>query len=325
MEPISSCRVCGSKTVEGFFDLGKQPLANSLPDRADAKDEVFPLSLSYCHGCTLVQLNETIAPEKLFSHYLWLTGTSLTAHKHAEAFCEAVLSRTPQAREKGYVLEIASNDGTFLVPFQKKDFPVLGIDPAKNVAAMAREKGVPTDPLFFGSRTADDIIAANGEAEIVFARNVLPHVAGTRDFVEGLQKCVSNTGTVAIEAHYAKVIQEDLHYDSIYHEHLCYFTVKSMEKLLNDFGLHVFDITESPISGGSLVYYAKKGEVTPSMSVVRYRQAENASKTNEFSQWKDFAARSFAHRDNHRRALDGGGAIASQGLPPSPCDRRHPV
>ena len=128
------------------------------------------MSLSYCHNCTLVQLNETIEPEILFKHYLWLTGTSLTAHKHAQTFDESAVSRTPHAREKGYVLEIASNDGTFLIPFQKNNFPVLGIDPAENVAKMARDAGIPTDPLFFGSKVADDIVAANGEAEIVFAR-----------------------------------------------------------------------------------------------------------------------------------------------------------
>ena len=319
METISACRVCGSKNIELFFDLGKQPLANSLPDRADEKDEIFPLSLSYCHNCSLVQLNETIDPEKLFSHYLWLTGTSLTAHKHAQAFFEAVIARTPQARNK-YVLEIASNDGTFLIPFQKEKFLVLGIDPAQNVAAMAREAGIPTDPLFFGAKTAKDIIAANGQAEIVFARNVLPHVAGTRDFVEGLSTCLSDTGTLAIEAHYAKVIQEDLHYDSIYHEHLCYFTVKSMEALLNDFGLYVFDVTESPISGGSLVYYAKKQKANPSASLAKYREEEARTKTNEFARWKDFADRSFAHRDkllailkdekNKNRKIAGWGASA---------------
>jgi hypothetical protein len=297
METITTCRVCSSKNIEPFFDLGKQPLANSLPDKADANEEFFPLSLSYCHECSLVQLNETISPEKLFSHYLWLTGTSLAAHKHARTFFDAVVARTPQAGKKGYVLEIASNDGTFLVPFKKERFQIVGVDPAENIAQMAREQGIPTEVVFFGSQAASDLVAKHGFAEIVFARNVLPHVAGTRDFVDGLREAISDTGTVAIEAHYGKIIQEDLHYDSIYHEHLCYFTVKSMERLLNDHGLYVFDVTESPISGGSLVYYAKKSVTDPSASLIAYREAETKDKANDFEMWKDFASRSFAHRD----------------------------
>ena len=296
METIKVCRACESKKVEPFFDLGRQPLANSLPDRSDAKDEYFPLSLSYCHDCTLVQLNETVEPEKLFSHYLWLTGTSLTAQKHAQTFFDTVTSRTEKPKE-GYVLEVASNDGTFLQPFKKEGFTILGIDPAKNVAEMARKVGIPTDAVFFGSKSAQDIVAKHGTAKIVFARNVMPHVADTRDFVKGLKIALSDDGTVAIEAHYAKIIQEDLHYDSIYHEHLCYFTVKSFERLLNELGLYVFDVTPSPISGGSLVYYAKKHPVDPSSSLLNYREGEERGKTNAFANWKDFAARSFAHRD----------------------------
>jgi len=294
---ITTCRVCGSDRIEGFFDLGKQPLANSLLDTPDDQEEVYPLSLSYCHECSLVQLDETVPPEKLFLHYLWVTGTSATAQKHANTFYEACVSRLNNPDKKGYVLEVASNDGTFLIPFQKGGYSVLGIDPAKNIAAMAVEQGVPTEAIFFGSKSAADIVSRKGKAEIVFARNVLPHVAETRDFVDGLQTCLSDTGVLAIEAHYAKIILEELHYDSIYHEHLCYFTVKSMERLLESFGLYVFDLAESPISGGSLVYFATKEKKDPSARLISYREREEADKTNDFDQWKDFAKRSFEHRD----------------------------
>lgn len=296
MTTITACRVCGQKSIIPFFDLGKQPLANSLLDRPDQPEEKYSLSLSYCNECGLAQLNETIPPEILFSHYVWVTGTSKTAKEHAEFFYKELLARTENPHE-GYVLEIASNDGTFLVPFLRDGLKVLGIDPAENIAKMANEQGIPTEALFFGTKAADDIVARHGKARMVFARNVLPHVANTRDFAEGLARCVEDGGTVAIEAHYAKIILDELHYDSIYHEHLCYFTLKSLERLLSDFGLQAFDVAKSPISGGSMIVYAKKGNVGPSQALVAFRKAEADSRCNEFDAWKKFADGSFAHRE----------------------------
>lgn len=296
IKTITACRVCGSKNIVPLFNLGDQPLANSLLTRPDEPEEYFPLSLSFCRDCSLVQLDQTVPPEKLFRHYLWLTGTSLTAQKHAESFYDALITRTERPRE-GYVLEIASNDGTFLVPFKKNGFTIVGIDPAENIAAMARAQGIPTEAIFFGTKSAEKIVAERGQAKVLFARNVLPHVADTRDFVKALHQCLADDGTLAIESHYAKIIQEDLHYDSIYHEHLCYFTVQSLERLLRDAGLYVFDVTQSPISGGSLVFYAKKHPVDPSSSLLNYREGEARGKTNEFANWQDFAKRSLAHRE----------------------------
>lgn len=296
METITACRVCQGKDIAGFFDLGKQPLANSLPARPDEKENVYPLSLSFCPNCRLVQLNETIEPEKLFSQYVWVTGTSRTAQEYAEAFYREIVARTENPRQ-GYVLEVASNDGTFLAPFIRDGFTVLGIDPADNIAAVARGRGIPTESTFFGAEAASRIAAQHGPARIVFARHVLPHVAKTRDFVEGLHACLDDDGTLAVEVHYAKTIQVELHYDSIYHEHLCYFTLESLERLLNNFGLYVFDLMQGPISGGALVVYARKKKTPQHARVEELRAAEKASGTNEFASWKEFAQQSFAHRD----------------------------
>lgn len=302
METISSCRVCGSRDIVGFFDLGKQPLANSLLDRPDQPEEKYSLSLSFCKQCRLVQLNETIPPEILFSRYVWVTGTSKAAKEHAEFFYKELLAHTaipPRSAgaRAGYVLEVASNDGTFLVPFVRNEWKVLGIDPAENIAKMANDAGIPTEALFFGAKTVEDIVTRHGAARMVFARNVLPHVANTRDFVEGLAKCVTDDGTVAIETHYAKIILDELHYDSIYHEHLCYFTLKSLERLLNDHGLYVFDAAKSPISGGSVILYAKKRQAAPSSALLELRKNEESAQCNEFTTWKKFADDSFAHRE----------------------------
>ncbi|MDO8742954.1 MAG: methyltransferase domain-containing protein, partial [Candidatus Azambacteria bacterium] len=260
MEIIDSCRVCNSVNIVPFFDLGKQPAANSLLKSPIQKENFYPLSLSWCQDCNLVQLNETINPEELFSEYVWVTATSKTAQEFSEVFCQELINRTNNPKD-GYVLEVASNDGTFLVPFIKKGYKVLGIDPAKNIVDMAMAEGVQTKCVFFNREAAEKILEENGPAKIIFARNVLPHVANTRDFVEGLQMCLDMEGTLAIEVHYAKKILDELHYDSIYHEHLCYFTLRTIERLLNDFGLFIFDITLSPISGGSIIVYAKREKI----------------------------------------------------------------
>lgn len=267
------------------------------------------MSLSFCNDCGLVQLNETIDPKELFSEYVWVTNTSKTARDFSETFYKELVARTENPKEK-YVLEIASNDGTFLLPFKREGFSVLGVDPAKNIADMAEAGGIPTKCLFFGIDTAKDILKNEGPAQIIFARNVLPHVANTRDFVEGLSVLLADSGTLAIEVHYAKIILDELHYDSIYHEHLCYFTFKTLEKLLNEFGLYVFDIKESPISGGSMVVYAKKKKVKESDSVGIYRKIEEKESVNEFFRWEKFAEESISHRQEllnilHRAKEDG--------------------
>jgi len=296
MERIKSCRVCKSRDIVEFLDLGKQPFANSLPQKADEKEIFYPLSLSRCANCSLVQLNHTAEPADLFSNYVWVTSTSRISREHSEIIYNDIISRT-QHLDKSYVLEVASNDGTFLQPFIENNYKVLGVDPAKNIVDIAIANGVPTICKFFGVKAAEETIEEFGHARVVIARNVLPHVANLHDFVEGLSLCLEEEGLLVVEFHYAKVIYEELHYDSIYHEHLCYFTLKSIEKLLNQFSLFVTDIKESPISGGSLILYIKKKKGRESPIVQFYRDSEEEIKVNELSSWGKFAERVYSHRE----------------------------
>jgi len=303
MKRITACRVCDNSDIQPFFDLGNQPLANSLLSRADDPEGVYPLSLSWCSRCNLVQLNDTADPKELFSHYMWVTGTSSTAQEYAKRFYDSVKARAVIPSD-GYVLEIASNDGTFLAPFVRAGHSVLGVDPAQNIAEMAQQLGVPTLCAFWGRETAERVVMQRGsKGHMVFARNVLPHVANTHDFVDGLRHILHENGVLAIEVHYAKIILEGLHYDSIYHEHLCYFTLRSLEQLLNRHGLHVFDIGTSPISGGSIVVYASAEARPETGALGEFRSREHAERTNEFPVWEGFARRSFAHRDQLRRLV----------------------
>lgn len=311
---ISQCRVCQSRNIREFFDLGEQPLANSLPASFHEPEKKYPLSLSWCAECGCVQLNHTVDPKILFSSYVWVTGTSRVARDYAEQFCNEALRRAPDPR---LVLEIASNDGTFLKPFIQKGIRVLGIDPAENVAELAKKDGVPTETAFFGRKTAEDIVARCGTADIVFARNVLPHVANTRDFVDGISAALADDGLGIIEVHYAKIILDELHYDSIYHEHLCYFTLKSLERLLRDYGLFVFDLMKSPISGGSIVAFIRK-EKKPARSIVStYRNIEAREGVNDLARWLKFADAARAHRAELVRlvhqAKTAGGVIVGYG------------
>ncbi len=299
MENITSCRVCRSSSIKPFFDLGQQPLANSLPPSPTEKEIFYPLALYFCADCGLVQLGYTVDPKVLFSNYVWVTGTSKAANDFAEKFYKELVARAEGGKggKGGYVLEIASNDGTFLRPFIRDGYEVLGVDPAKNIADMAEMAGVPTKCLFFGIQAAREIVKEKGRAKMVFARNVLPHVANTHDFVDGLREALADGGVLAIETHYGRIILEKLHYDSIYHEHLCYFTLASLERLLADHGLYVFDIAPSLISGGGIVTYARKRKTGQAAAVSRYRSEEEKSGVNRLESWENFARRSFAHRE----------------------------
>ena len=300
---ITSCRICNNEEINEFLDLGKQPYANSLLKKPNEKEKFYPLSLSFCRKCTLVQLNHTANPKELFSNYIWVTSTSSIARKYAEVFCKDTLKKIQKPRE-GYILELASNDGTFLLPFMKKGYTVLGVDPAKNIVEMARTRGVPTICEFFGVNTARRIRKEFGQAKTIIARNVLPHVANLHDFVKGISIVLDNHGLLILEAHYAKKIYEQLHYDSIYHEHLCYFTIKSLEKLLNQYNLFIQDLRLSPISGGSLVIYAKIGQAMESPIVEKYRHAELEIRLNSLKSWQNFAKKVGLHRDKLLKILN---------------------
>ncbi|OGY52165.1 MAG: hypothetical protein A3J59_03365 [Candidatus Buchananbacteria bacterium RIFCSPHIGHO2_02_FULL_56_16] len=303
-QTINACRVCQAPTLKQFFDLGRQPLANALPQKPDEPEQTYPLSLSWCPSCSLVQLNETVSPKALFSQYVWVTGTSSTARDYAETFYQRTMAHLAKPEAKKFILEIASNDGTFLIPFRDHGHRILGVDPAKNIVEMAEKGGIPTRCAFFSELTAEEIVKTDGPADMVIARNVLPHVANTRDFIAGIGRCVGTDGVAVIEVHDASIIQNELHYDSIYHEHLCYFTVKSLERLLNDAGLSLIDLEPSPISGGSMVVYAAKGKSTETPAVQQRRDQETNQHTNEFSRWQQFAEQSFRHRDQFTQLLD---------------------
>lgn len=256
---------------------------------------VVPLSICRCNDCGTVQLTETVKPEYLFRNYVWVTGTSATARDYSRRFVEESVRRC--GASPLFVVEVASNDGTFLRQFQEQGHRVLGVDPAENIARIANEQGIATWAEFFDRKTAGNIVRRHGHADFVFARNVLPHVEHVHDVVSGMGHCLSAEGTGGIEFHYAKCIVDGLHYDSIYHEHLFYFSIRSLVYLLEQHGLRAFDLIESPISGGSIVLYFSKDQRARSEAFTLKLEAEDQCGLGLAERWERFARECFAHRD----------------------------
>lgn len=293
-EIIENCRICNSSDIVTFMDLGDQPPANSL--RAELNEELpkVPLQIIHCTKCSAVQLSATVDPKFLFSHYIWVTGTSKTAHEYSKYFFSNVFKRASK-KETPFVVEIASNDGTFLKDFAENGCKILGVDPAKNIAEMASKAGVPTLADFFNLATANVIKGQYGNADIIFARNVIPHVKEVHSIINGISELLKDDGIGVIEFHYSQIILDELHYDSVYHEHLFFYSLKSITYLLKEYGLKPFDLTKSPISGGSLVVYFSKDQIEQSVELKKALAIEEKNKTNELKTWQDFAAACAIH------------------------------
>ena len=291
---ISCCRLCGSPELDIILDLGAQPPANSLRTDINQQLEAIPLVICRCRKCTTVQLTETVSPEHMFRDYVWVTGTSQTARDYSQRFYENVSQRcghTPL-----FAVEIASNDGTFLQRFRQNGHRVLGVDPAQNLARAAEAAGIPTLDEFFGLEIARRLVQEHGQADAVMARNVLPHVPDPNDVVAGIAHCLKDDGVGAIEFHWIDKILSELHYDSVYHEHFFYHSLHSINELLKRHQLVLFDVTESPISGGSLVAYFSKTPRPSSAALNEKLALENERGLATLATWQEFARNSLEHR-----------------------------
>lgn len=299
-ELTDRCRCCESGQLVEVLDLGDQPPANCLRLPDEPKPGQVPLALAICNSCATCQLTATVEPAELFSEYVWVTGTASATRAFSEVFSREVLSRWcsiggNRADLPGLVVEVASNDGTFLVPFLEKGCQVLGVDPARNIAARAVANGIPTVCQFFSETTAASIRHTSGAADIVIARNVIPHVANIHEVVSAIEQLLHEGGLAAIEFHYAGAILRDLQYDSIYHEHLFYFSIETLRSVCSSHGLYAFDLFESPLSGGAMVLLFSKESCSPSERLATESGAELESRLNSLEIWKSFGDQARAH------------------------------
>ena len=297
-DTIKKCRISDSKELIKVLDLGFQPLANSLKKKQFEDEKKYPLTLSFCEKSSLLQLNETIKKEILFDKYVWVTSTSSTAKNYAQTFYKNVTKDIALDKSNDLIIEIASNDGTFLKPFIGGGFKkVLGVDPAKNISDLANKDNVKTINDYWSEELSEQLLKKYGNAKLVFARNVIPHVSELNSVITGVEKILSEDGVGIFEIHDANIIFNELHYDSVYHEHLCFFTLKSITYLLKKFNLIPFNIKKSPISGGSFVIYFSKKKKDVSQDLKLATLNEEKSKVNQVDSWKKFALKVKDHRN----------------------------
>jgi hypothetical protein len=283
-----------------ILEMGAQPPANSLHDKNQLPDEV-PLTLVRCNDCNVMQLRETIEPEYLFKNYNWVTGTGKATLEFAARFPKIIEEKIGKVKN---VLEIASNDGTFLKFFKENNIEALGIEPALNIARIARESGIQTENIFFNLEAAKYIKKKYSPFELIVARNVIPHIENLKSVAEGIYNLLSDRGTLVIEFHYAGDIMDGLQYDSIYHEHIFYFTAKSLKDFFEKNNLFMFDCDKSPLSGGSLIAYFSTKERCISDALRRILNEEKLRGLNLEQSWLNFAVNVEKHKISMKKILE---------------------
>lgn len=293
-----ACRLCGEVGLSEVLSLGRTPLANRLlaPGQLAEPEPTWPLDLVYCPACSLVQITETVPPEELFREYSYLSSFSDTMVAHARTLTERLRAERRLGPES-LVAEVASNDGYLLQWYAKAGVPVLGIEPARNIARVAEERGVRTISEFFGRDLARELAADGQQADIIHANNVLAHVADLNGVVAGFKQLLKPEGLVVVEAPYLKELLDHVEFDTIYHEHLCYFSLTALDRLFQRHGLLICDVERLPIHGGSLrIFAGHPTAVSRSANVTRLLGEESAWVFDEAC-YQSFGDRVHALRD----------------------------
>lgn len=277
----SPCRFCGKPLEYTFVDLGMSPLCQTHiePEGLNHMEPFYPLHAYVCDQCFLVQLDEFVAPDDIFSDYAYFSSYSDSWVEHAKRYTDMMVDRFGIG-SRSQVMEIASNDGYLLQHFVAKGVPVLGIEPAANVAEVAVEKGIPTTVTFFGEKTAKEIVAEHGQTDVLLGNNVLAHVPGLNDFVAGMKVLLKPQGVITMEFPHLQRLMAENQFDTIYHEHFSYFSFMTVEQVFAKHGITLFDVEELPTHGGSLRIFGRHTEDT-SKSVTDRATALRERELNE--------------------------------------------
>ncbi|MBI5758143.1 MAG: methyltransferase domain-containing protein [Planctomycetales bacterium] len=292
MEPAPAlCRFCQSELTVSFADLGMSPLSNSYvpAERLRNMEPFYPLHAYVCDDCKLVQLEEFESPEAIFSDYAYFSSYSESWLTHCKAYVEMMLGRFGYGGNSK-VIEIASNDGYLLQYFAEHNVPVLGIEPAANVAEVARAKGIPSEVLFFGVQTAKDLVARGHRADLLLGNNVLAHVPDINDFVAGMQIILQPHGEITMEFPHLLRLMQNNQFDTIYHEHFSYLSFLTVENIFAKHGLKLFDVEELSTHGGSLrIFACHEGDERPiSIRVSAMRKQERDHGLHDIATYQRF-------------------------------------
>ena len=291
----AACRSCSTPLEHLVLDLGASPLANRYltPAQLGEPEPFYPLRLFVCDRCWLVQLEAFASPEQIFGDYAYFSSYSTTWLQHARAYVDMAVARFglgPESR----VLEIASNDGYLLQYVVARGIPAVGVEPARNVAETARTRGIPTRVEFFGAECARALAADGLRADLMVANNVFAHVPDLNDFVVGLKIALAPRGVLTLEFPHLLRLLEETQFDTIYHEHFSYYSLRAAETILAAHGLSVFDVEELPTHGGSLrlyVRHAEDGTRPPTGRVAELLERERTAGLFEPGTYRRFGAR----------------------------------
>jgi SAM-dependent methyltransferase len=298
----SGCRGCGRAGLEVVLDLGEMPLANAILTEADlaGPEPRYPLALAYCPNCWLVQITQTVPPEKLFREYAYFSSVSDEFVEHSRRIAERLIADRGLG-SGSLVMELASNDGYLLQHYARAGVPVLGIDPARNVAEVATARGVPTLAEFFGLDLARELAASGRSADVVHANNVIAHVPDLNGFVAGIAAVMKPDGVAVIETPYLRELVDRLEFDTIYHEHVFYHSLTALGGVFERNGLTVVDVERIPVHGGSLRLFAMRRDAAganvsadashPSAAVTAMLAEERAVGLCAPAYYSDFATR----------------------------------
>jgi len=292
IEIIQACRACGSTKLQRVLDLGETPLADRLltRDMLNQPEPHYPLSVHYCADCSLLQIAETVSPETLFCEdYPYYSSFSPALLEHSRRNAEDLIERRRLGPES-LVVELASNDGYMLKNFAAAEIPVLGIDPADGPARAAQEAGIETLCTFFTRELAEKLCGEGRRADVIIANNVLAHVPDLNGFVAGIATLLHDDGVAVIECPYVRDLIDHCEFDTIYHEHLCYYSVTALSKLFARHGLSLNEVVRLPIHGGSLRLYVEP-QVRVGASVQTLLAEEEKLGMTSFAYYKDFANR----------------------------------
>ena len=306
-----NCRSCGSAQLELIMSFGQTPLADALvtKEKLEQPEYTAPLDLAFCPECSLVQITETVPPEILFCRdYPYFSSVSPSLLKHFGDSAQNLM-KTRQLNSDSFVIEAASNDGYMLKNFVEQGIPVLGIDPASGPAEKAQKAGIPTLNTFFTQDLAQQLKAEGKQADLFLANNVLAHVPDLNGFVAGIKILLKESGVAVIEAPYVVDLVDHCEFDTIYHQHLCYFSVTALDKLFRRHGLYLNAIERTTIHGGSLRLYIEPKEAVEE-SVKSLLQQEEALGVDRLDYYRDFAERVLAIKNSLREILQ---ALKQQG------------
>lgn len=314
------CRSCGSPSGIPVLDLGRQPLANNLLPAGGLRGEVeprCPLRLAVCPECHLMQLRDLVPPIRLFSEYLYFSSFSDSMLRHAKSAVERYSGEFTLG-SGSLVIEVASNDGYLLQYFKERGVPSLGIEPAENIAKVAREKGIDTRVEFFTRELAERLVNEGKAADLILGNNVFAHVPDTNDFVAGLAVLMKSGGRAVLEFPWGLEMVRNLEFDTIYHEHVFYFNLVALMPLFHRHGLEIFRVEKLPIHGGSLrIFAARKGDYPVEDSVVELLREEKESGVETEEHYRSFAESVEKLRErllSMLREIKGkGGTIAAYG------------